>query len=429
VGIPPSLAHLELTHISINELSEFKKLKPVKFQDGTRFTWKGHVIWKDGAAVKLDIGAKLVILGKGEWPVNVTMTVDAPGIDFGVIAAFDREKMCDVWGHVFQSSAGCLAHPMFLDTHKGVSGLKLSELTLHANDFSLDELSMPHLPFGLEKFVENYLKTMLEEKKPEILANLTTSVSAAARNAANEGILLEIAAFQKYYPCDMDAVAPVPEVSEVCFNNNAAFAMKWGYANCPTHEVALSSSTFPIDKTECKAVTDIWPDAQPGQILRGTTEAIAGLHEIIDPAIRYQPNTNRAVYSCSGTTLIYKCELISVAPVDTAKVAKASQICVLNQAAFVAHFNAQDVTTGNWLGESEHFPINQRRCLDFKDFEVAQGEQYRTRVHAVAGKDVTLERVVEFKADAPAITFICKGTTLNFHCDTLASVASGVVVV
>merc|ERR1712070_1348352 len=204
---------------------------------------------------------------------------------------------------------------------------------------------------------------MLEEKKPEILANLTTSVSEAARAAANEGILLEIPAIQKYYPCDMDAVVPVPEVSTVCFTNNAAFAMKWGYANCPTHEVSQSSEPFPINQHKCMHVKDIWSDAKEGQVLRAQVEAIAGIHEIIDPALRYVPDSNVAAFQCDGTTLVYKCKLVSVVPEDPSAGVEASKICLLNHGGYVMHYDAQNQRTG-WMGHSKDYPIDKTVCTD-----------------------------------------------------------------
>lgn len=207
-GIDPAIAHLEVSHVSINKLNEFKKLKPIKFQENSRYTWEGHMIWEEGTATTLQVGVKFVINQKFSFPVNVTMTVTSPGVDFGMIVAFDREKMCDVWGHVLQSSEGCAAHALFMDAEKGISGMKLSELTLHASDFSLDDVQVPSLPFGLDKRIVGLIQELLDAKKSEILKNMETSVSKAALEGFNAGQLLEIPLIQQYYPCDMDAVAP-----------------------------------------------------------------------------------------------------------------------------------------------------------------------------------------------------------------------------
>merc|ERR1712048_313289 len=170
-------------------------------------------------------------------------------------------------------------------------------------------------------------------------------------------------------------------------------------------------------QSNCMSVTDIWPDAQPGQILRGTVEAIAGMHEIIDPAVRYKPNSNRAMYECSGTTLMYKCELASVEPLDPAEALHASELSVLNQALFVAKFDATDLRTGSMIGKSEDFPATQKRCLTLSNVDgVEEGDKLQMTIHAAAGKDLKLDKVVEFKADSPRYTVVCKGTTLDYHC-------------
>lgn len=193
--------------------------------------------------------------------------------------------------------------------------------------------------------------------------------------------------------------------------------MKWGYANCPTHAVSIPSEPFPVGQTKCMSVTDIWPDARPGQTLRGSVEAIAGMHEIIDPAVRYKPNSNRAIFQCSGVTLSYKCELASVEPLDPAETLQASELCVLNQAAFVAEFEATDLRTGSVVGRSEGFPVTQQRCLTLSETDgVAEGDKLQMTIHAALGKDLELDRLVEFKGDAPRYTVVCKGTTLDYHC-------------
>ena len=45
---------------------------------------------------------------------------------------------------------------------------------------------------------------------------------------------------------------------------------------------------------------------QDGDVLRVGTQAIAGVREIPDPALRYAPASNTASFECGGTTLLCK---------------------------------------------------------------------------------------------------------------------------
>jgi len=423
-GIPPTIAHLQINRASLSNLNEFKKLKPIKFMDNTRFTWAGEITWKEEAQTQLQLGAKLVVAEAFDVGLNISVTVKNPRIDFAAVMAFDREKMCNVWGHVLQSSLGCAMSAMFVNTHDRVSGVRLASLGLQASDFSVDSIEVAHLPKSMHKFVDDMLKTFIEQNKALILEHMSDKVSEGALKAINGAIFDEIKAIQKFYPCELDSVTPVPQASRVCFSNNAAFVMKWGYANCPTHEVSLSTKPFPIGQSECLDVQDIWPDAQAGQVLRATTEAVAGMHEIIDPAIRYAPDSNTATFACDGTTLSYKCKLISVVPVDPLSPIQASRVCVLNQAAFVLHYDVQNLRTEQWLGQSGNFPVTTKKCIDLSAVDgLKDGDQLQAQVHAVAGKDYRPKRIVEYSADAFEVTFVCKGTTLNFKCEAVTGMA------
>lgn len=422
LNVPPSLAHLEIDSVSIDELNEFKKLKPAKFQPDTRFTWAGQISWKETASTTLKLGAKLVALNAIEVGVNLTFTVKNPAIDFAAVVAFDREKMCGVWGHVMESSGHCAMWPLFVEPKAGVSGVNMTSLVLHASDFSLEQLDIQGLPFGLGDFVSKFLKAMVEKEKPTILEHLSDSVSAAAQKAATVGLLKELPAVHKYYPCSIDELEPKHvDVSTVCFTNNAAFAMKWGYANCPTHDVSQSSKPFPIDQHQCMKVTDIWADAKEGEVLRAQVEAIAGIHEIIDPALRYVPNSNVAAFECDGTTLLYKCKLVSVVPEDPSAATEASQICILNHGGYVMHYDAQNQRTGAWMGHSKDFPIDQTVCTDLATLADAQeGDTYKIVAHADGGKDAQIDRNIVYKKGAATVTAECTGTTLGIKCEVLA---------
>jgi len=293
-------------------------------------------------------------------------------------------------------------------------------LGLKASDFSLDKIEVSKLPFNLNKQANELIVTMVDRYKQGILEHMSDRVSDKVLKAANTALFQEIQAVHKFYPCSIDKLVPVPEASRVCFSNNAAFAMKWGYSNCPLHEVSIPSEPFPIGKSTCMDVQDIWPDAEEGQVLRATTMAIAGIHEVIDPAIRFKPNSNVAAFQCDGTTLLYNCKLISVAPEDSNTPIPASRICVSNQAAFVLHFDAQNLRTEKWVGKTTDYPVTQKRCLDVASMDdIGEGDTFKTKVHAVAGKDLELPRVVEFSKSGYDVTFVCKGTTLNYKCDVI----------
>eukprot|EP00927_Polykrikos_kofoidii_P079638 TRINITY_DN76432_c0_g1_i1.p1 TRINITY_DN76432_c0_g1~~TRINITY_DN76432_c0_g1_i1.p1 ORF type:complete len:547 (+),score=76.42 TRINITY_DN76432_c0_g1_i1:50-1642(+) len=422
-GITPGIAHLEVDSVSINNLDEFKKLKPAKFQDNTRFTWAGQVEWKESKTTTLQLEAKLVIFKYLTVRANVAVTVKDPAIDFAAVVAFDREKMCDVWGHVLESSGQCALWPLFVNADDGVSGVNFTSLILHASDFVVDKLELGGpLPFGLGDKLEEFLIQAIESKKPDMLSHLSDSVSEQARQLSNAGLLTELPLFHEYYPCSIDEITPKHvDASTVCFTNNAAFAMKWGYANCPTHQVSQSSRTFPIDQHECMHVLDIWPDAKEGQVLRAQLEAIAGMHEIVDPALRYVPNSNVAAFRCDGSTFIYKCELVSVAPEDPSVPVPASQLCLLNHGGYVMHYDAQDQRTGKWIGQSDSYPIEQTRCSDLSTLDDVQaGDEFQIKAHAVLGQDVQTDRTVVYQAGGPKVTFECSGGTWTMKCKLLA---------
>lgn len=422
-GVPPGLAHLEINHLSINKLDEFKKLKPIKYMDNTRYTWAGNITWKESAQTNVELGARLVVAGAFSVGVNLSLTLQEPALDFALVMGLDRAKMCEVWGHVLQSSVGCAVHPMFASKKDRVSGVKLSSLGIKAADFTLDSIKVKPLPGGMSRRVEQMLQQFIVGQKSYILSHMSDQVSGFALGAINTGLYQEIQAIHKFFPCERAVVAPVPKVSRVCFVNNAAFVMKWGYANCPVHDVSVPTKPFAIGQNECVDVKDVWPTVQQGDVLRATTEAVAGMHEIIDPSIEFQPDSNTATYQCDGTTLMYKCSLVSVAPIDPVAPIPASKICVLNHAAFVLNFDAQNLRTEGWMGKSRNLPVTDKHCLDLKDtVDVKEGDAFQTKIHAVAGKNYQPRRVVEYSADGFEVTFSCRGTTLNFKCEVIDSV-------
>jgi hypothetical protein len=148
---------------------------------------------------------------------------------------------------------------------------------------------------------------------------------------------------------------------------------------------------------------------------------LAGIHEIIDPALRYVPNSNVAAFQCDGTTLLYECKLVSVVPEDPSTGVEASKICLLNHGGYVMHYDAQNPRTGDWMGHSKDYPIDKTVCTDLASLEDSkEGDTFNVVAHADGGKDADADRSVVFKADAPTVTFECTGTTMSIKCKALA---------
>ena len=226
--------------------------------------------------------------------------------------------------------------------------------------------------------------------------------------------------------CDPNAfhAATAINVSRVCFANNGGYDLKWKYHNCPAHLVSSETPGYPIDQRKCMDVKDVFPDAVEGQVLRVASQAVAGIHEIIDPSMRYVPNSNSAGFECSGTTLDYHCDFLSVAPVDPSHLPQVSEVCVINHAGFVMYFDEQNVRTQSWMAHTGNYPIDQTRCIDLGSTDGAQeGDKFQTRVHAVAGKTRLAHRHVEYRNNHLKATFQCTGTTLNYDCSLLAVAA------
>eukprot|EP01044_Picomonas_judraskeda_P005467 COSAG03_NODE_517_length_7253_cov_51.415152_2_plen_149_part_00 len=147
------------------------------------------------------------------------------------------------------------------------------------------------------------------------------------------------------------------------------------------------------------------------------------MHALAEPALRFVPDSNAVSFECSGTTLDYHCTLVSVTPVNPAITPRASTVCVINHAGFVASYKVTNTRTGA-SHDSGHFPIEQTRCTDLATGVGGQsqvGDTFSTRVSAVLGKTEGVNREVQFAANNLTATFECKGTTLNFKCDLLGT--------
>lgn len=92
-------------------------------------------------------------------------------------------------------------------------------------------------------------------------------------------------------------------------------------------------------------------------------------------------------------------------------------VCVYNDAAFVLTWRLKNVDTGAESAEVTHYPVGQVRCLSAKMSGVAAGTALVPVVHAVWGKTITASEPVVFEpSNVSSITYVCKGTTLDFAC-------------
>jgi len=96
----------------------------------------------------------------------------------------------------------------------------------------------------------------------------------------------------------------------------------------------------------------------------------------------------------------------------------ASSVCVYNDAAFVLSWKLEDVETQELSSPSKSYPVWQSKCLDTTALKnVSIGASLRPVVSAVWGKTITVDAPVLYDpVNATAITYVCKGTTLDFGC-------------
>lgn len=97
----------------------------------------------------------------------------------------------------------------------------------------------------------------------------------------------------------------------------------------------------------------------------------------------------------------------------------ASNICVYNDAAFVLKWHLSDSNTGSASAETKAYPVGQVKCLPLGGLtNLSAGDSVFPVVKAVWGKEIQAAAPVLFDSvNATQITYVCKGTTLNFHCD------------
>jgi len=420
-GSVPLPLKINVKNVTLKDLNSFKKLIPLKLVDDGKFTWHSLI---EMDKLDIDVAATLEVLGQ-KLDVNISMPLTNPSIDMTAIVAFDRSKLCSVWGDVMTSSLECAAWALSNYESDGVSGVNMTALTISLSDFDFQMKLVGVDSPALQSLLDQIQDSLLEVK-PTIISNLPGNISQSIRSLANDAFLHSIPKFQRDSPCEADPeVAPsdIINVSRVCISNNAAFELKWLTHDCPAHFVSSSTSGYDVDQTRCMDMTEAFPGAVEGEILRVQTRAVAGLHHIIEPALRYVPNSNAAGFECSGATLTYHCDVVSVAPIDPSALPRVSQVCIMNHAGFVMWYEMENQRTASWVDHTGHYPINQKKCINLGDTDgVTEGDQFKTKVHAILGKENYVDRDLLYSDNGLTATYDCTGTTLSYHCKLLVGV-------
>jgi len=410
-GLPENIT---IDTLTITDLNKWKTLQPLKLRDGTQFTWDGHL--------KL---AKTTIVLESHMYVNgslVRATLQLPlqmlSLDFSAVMAFQRERLCEVWREVMMSSAHCALWPVAIHQDTSTSSFNMTDLRISVANFevllTLHDIVGPIDALALKEA----LRAAIDVVKPAVILALPRLISSNLRAVVNELALDGIPDMHKNSPCNTNELRPTVNISQVCFNNNAAFALKWNYHNCPMHFVSRQTSGYPADQTQCHDVKEFMPGVVEGQIIRVGTEAVAGFHEFVDPAFRYVPHSNAAGFECDGSTLLYHCDFVSVAPLDRSP-PEVQKVCVTNQGGYAMKFTAQSGMTS--VSSPGTYPENKRQCVDLSHaWAVREGSEFRVNVDIIGGKKPTMSRPVRFAKNNLTATWVCKGSTLNPDCNLLA---------
>jgi len=95
----------------------------------------------------------------------------------------------------------------------------------------------------------------------------------------------------------------------------------------------------------------------------------------------------------------------------------ASTICVYNMAGFVLKWQLVNVHDNAETAPTSIYPIGQVKCIEAADLQSLQpGAQLVPVVKAIGGKEVTAGSMSYDSITATQITYVCRGTTLDFGC-------------
>lgn len=354
--------------------------------------------------------------------LTLNMKVSDVVVDYTAVIALNRTRTCDIWGKTMRSSATCAVWPVSHHESAGVSGLNVTDLMINVSDFTfgLDVIGVGFL----DKYIQKFVSAFLQKEKPNIIRNLPGTISQLLRKFATLGALHGLPAFQEKYPCIPPSISGpnVTNVARICISNNGAYVLKWKAHNCPARQSSEYTAGYPIDQSKCMDISTAFPDAAEGQVVRAATLAVAGLHEIIDPPMRYVPGSNVAGFQCSGTTLTMNCKLVSVVPVSPSAVPEVERVCVMNHAGFVMYYEVEDSKTHATIATSSRYPINVMKCTDLSKINtVKEGDSLEINVHAILGKTNEADRNLKFKKNNMAATFECTGTTLFYSCKLMVA--------
>jgi len=96
----------------------------------------------------------------------------------------------------------------------------------------------------------------------------------------------------------------------------------------------------------------------------------------------------------------------------------ASDVCVFNEAAFVLTWHLKDLDSNTISAETTHYPVGQVHCMSAASLaSISNGHAIVPVVHAILGKHVTpSETVIYDGINVSQVTYVCRGTTLDFSC-------------
>jgi len=343
-------------------------------------------------------------------------------IYFSSVIAFNRTRLCSVWGSTIRSSLGCAVSALANHEELGISGVNITQFKMELDnfDFSLDVTGM--YPASLNAQLKQILEGAIATAKPAILANLPTTISQTLRVTANKGLQQSILDMQRNVPCEKSLPAAAFNVSRVCVTNNGLDELRLNLQDCPAHFVSKDTLPFRTNTKKCMDVTHKISFASADEILRVGTQAILGVHEIIGPNFQYAPDSNAAGFECSGFSELYECKFISIAPINPSILPQVSQVCVINHADFLLNFFEQNQRTGSKGQKTKDYIIGEKVCIDLgATSEVMEGDVFQIKVNAVLGFDKAVDRNVEYRNNGLSVAFVCKGVGVDYSCSLLGA--------
>jgi len=138
-NIPMPVA-LKIENMTISDLSwdphmPQPTLKPAVLLPGTKFTWRSQLALEK---ISFTVQAKMTVMGH-DFDVTIVISMSQLSIDATFVLAFDRKRICEVFGHTMASSVSCALQTLFMKERdvdgNAVSGLNFTALTLNVADF------------------------------------------------------------------------------------------------------------------------------------------------------------------------------------------------------------------------------------------------------------------------------------------------------